>query len=185
MAESLRNHWVPLYCYPGWVYVLADNVMIWISVCKKDASNTHSPLIKGVFKVLPSIGHFFRCRSFFSLFWDGCRICSRQSSTFFDLLKKYQVSLIYFFSRMSSRIWFSFTLLLFYLVFRLLWKSSLFELFRLNNKQGWIFRRCRRTKEFMSSPVLSNHHRRKPSVSIGKWKGRGLFWAFIIATNPH
>ena len=110
------------------------------------------------------IGHFVRCRSFFSLFWDGCRIYSRQSSTFFDLLKKYQVSLIYFFSRMSSRFWFSFTLLFFYLVFRLLWKSLLFELFRLNNKQGWIFRRCRRAKEFMSSPVLSNHHRRKPSV---------------------
>ena len=48
MAESLRNHWVPLYCYPGWVYVLADYVMIWISVCKKMllTHTDHQPLGK-------------------------------------------------------------------------------------------------------------------------------------------
>lgn len=164
MAESLRNHWVPLYCYPGWVYVLADYVMIWISVCKKMLLTHTRRWLKECSRFCLQLAISSGVEASFRFF--EMAVAFALAKALLSLICSRNIKLVSFISSRGCHLGFDFHshYCFFYLVFRLLWKSSLFELFRLNNKQGWIFRRCRRAKEFMSSPVLSNHHRRKPSV---------------------
>ena len=146
-------------------------------------ANSISPLIKGVFKVLPSIGISSGVEALFRFFEMAAAFALAKALLSLMCSWSSNIKLLSFISSrgLSSRFWFSLTLLL---VFSRLWRSSLLELFRLNNKQGWIFRCCLRAKKLMISTFIEPSQDETVSLNR-KVKGRCLFWALITATNPH